>query len=233
MGRRMIQYSHTSIKRFSLELGGDAPVLLFADVQDLNAAIADFVGLKFANGGQICVSPNRVYVQKEIYNQVIDECQKLAAKYDFGSGNDFAPKEEILQPLVSKQALNRMLELIKDAVDKGARIISGGKAVGGSGFFLQPTILADVTDDMLCQQEEIFGPILPLRSFSSESEAFQLANKSQHGLSAYVYTGSLATALKAEQEIMCGNVCINGAHYSIELPHGGKPIHLTFYQSKL
>jgi acyl-CoA reductase-like NAD-dependent aldehyde dehydrogenase len=83
-------------------------------------------------------------------------------------------------------------------------------------------VLANVTNDMACQNEEIFGPILPIRAFDDENEAFELANKSEHGLSAYVYTGSLSTALKAQEDIMCGNVCINGAHYSIELPHGGK-----------
>ena len=107
MGMRMIEYSHSSIKRFSLELGGDAPVLIFADTKDIKSAIADMVGLKFANGGQICVSPNRVYVQREIYPMVLEECKKLAAKYSFGSGEDHSPKEEVLQPVVSEQALTR------------------------------------------------------------------------------------------------------------------------------
>ena len=107
MGRRMIEYSHSSIKRFSLELGGDAPVLIFADTKDIKSAIADMVGLKFANGGQICVSPNRVYVQREIYPMVLEECKKLVAKYSFGSGEDHSPKEEVLQPVVSEQALTR------------------------------------------------------------------------------------------------------------------------------
>ena len=115
-----------------------------------------------------------------------------------------------------------MLEFIEDAKSKGAEVIFGGQKVKRPGFFLQPTVLANVTNDMACQNEEIFGPILPIRAFDDENEAFELANKSEHGLSAYVYTGSLSTALKAQEDIMCGNVCINGAHYSIELPHGGK-----------
>ena len=115
MGRRMIEYSHSSIKRFSLELGGDAPVLIFADTKDIKSAIADMVGLKFANGGQICVSPNRVYVQREIYPMVLEECKKLAAKYSFGSGEDHSPKEEVLQPVVSEQALTRYTYLVRDS----------------------------------------------------------------------------------------------------------------------
>ena len=115
-----------------------------------------------------------------------------------------------------------MLEFIEDAKSKGAEVIFGGQKVKRPGFFLQPTVLANVTNDMACQKEEIFGPILPIRAFDDENEAFELANNSEHGLSAYVYTGSLSTALKAQEDIMCGNVCINGAHYSIELPHGGK-----------
>ena len=93
--------------RFSLELGGDAPVLIFADTKDLKGAIEDVVGLKFANGGQICVSPNRVFVQKEIYPMVLEECKKLAAKYAYGTGDDHLPKEEVLQPVVSAQALEK------------------------------------------------------------------------------------------------------------------------------
>ena len=95
------------------------------------------------------------------------------------------------------------------------------RQVDRPGFFLEPTVLADVSDAMECQSAEIFGPILPVRSFESDDEAFDAANDSEWGLSGYVYTASLATALRAEQELMCGNVCINGAHYSIELPHGG------------
>jgi len=222
MGRRMIENSHSSIKRFSMELGGDAPVLIFSDVPDLQAVINDMVGLKYANAGQICVSPNRVYVQKEIYEDVVRLCKAKAGEYVYGTGDDHAPKEEVMQPMVSKDAVDRMASLVKDATDKGARIVHGGKAMTSqAGFYFEPTVLADVNDDMECQKGEIFGPILPLRSFSSVEEALQLANQSEYGLSAYIYTGSLSTALRAEQEIQCGNICINGAHYSIELPHGG------------
>ena len=122
MGRRMIEYSHSSIKRFSLELGGDAPVLIFADVKDIKSVIADIVGLKFANGGQICVSPNRVYVQKAIYPKVVEECKSLAAKYLLGSGDDHAPKEEVLQPLVSAQALEKYIIFISFLYNSDSKI---------------------------------------------------------------------------------------------------------------
>lgn len=220
MGRRMIAYSATTVKRFSLELGGDAPVLVFADAA-LDDAVADIVGLKFANAGQICVSPNRVYVEKSIYEEFLEKVVAKVGAYVFGSGDDHEKKDEVLQPVVSEQSLARLLRLIDDAQAKGARVLCGGARENRPGFFLQPTVIADANSEMALQQEEVFGPILPVRPFESATEAFQCANDSDVGLSSYVYTSSLDTALKAEEELMTGNVCINGAHYSIELPHGG------------
>ena len=220
MGQRIIGYSATTVKRFALELGGDAPIIVFADA-DVDAAVADIVGLKFANGGQICVSPNRVFVHSSIYQDFVAKAAAKAAAYAFGSGDDHAPKEDVLQPVATEESLARLLALVEDAKAKGARVLNGGARVDRPGFFLEPTVLADVSDAMNCQSTEVFGPILPVRSFESDDEAFGAANDSEWGLSGYVYTTSLATALRAEQELMCGNVCINGAHYSIELPHGG------------
>jgi len=220
MGRRMIGYSTSSVKRFSLELGGDAPVLVFGDA-DLEGAVADIVGLKFANAGQICVSPNRVLVERSIYDDFLSKAKAKAAEYKYGSGSDHEGHEAVMQPVVSKESLDRLLNLVSDAQAKGARIIHGGSKVDRPGFFLEPTIVADVTGDMLMQQEEIFGPILPVRPFDSADEAFRIANDSEVGLSSYVYTKSLDITMRAEEEIMTGNVMINGVHYSIELPHGG------------
>jgi succinate-semialdehyde dehydrogenase/glutarate-semialdehyde dehydrogenase len=104
---------------------------------------------------------------------------------------------------------------------KGARVLCGGERHQREGYWIQPTILADVNDEMECQCGEIFGPILCVRPFDSVDEAFERANDSELGLSGYVYTQSLAISLRAETELQCGNICINGAHYSIELPHGG------------
>jgi len=220
MGRRMIGYSNTSVKRFSLELGGDAPVLVFADC-DLDAAVEDILGLKYANCGQICVSPNRVYVEASIYEDFLEKAVSKAQRYAFGSGDDHGGKDEVLQPVCSAESLARLLGLVDDARSKGARVLCGGSKVDREGFFMQPTILADVTDGMSVQQDEIFGPVLPVRSFKSSDDVFAWANKSEVGLSSYVYTKSLDTMMKAEEELMTGNVCINGVHYSIELPHGG------------
>jgi len=216
----MIGYSATSVKRFSLELGGDAPVLVFADA-DLDDAVADIVSLKYANAGQICVSPNRVFVEKAIYDKFLEKVVSKVGAYVFGSGDDDAKQDAVLQPVVSEQSLQRLLCLVDDARAKGARVLCGGCRENRPGFFLQPTVIADVSSEMALQKEEIFGPILPVRPFEGLSEAFERANDSEVGLSSYVYTSSLDTALRAEEELMTGNVCINGAHYSIELPHGG------------
>jgi len=220
MGRRMIGYSASSIKRFSLELGGDSPVLIFADA-DIDHAVSDIVGLKYANGGQVCVSPNRVYVEKSVYQQVLDKATAKAREYVLGSGDDHAPKGEVLQPAISEAHLNRLLGLVEDAKKKGGRVLCGGKRADRPGFFMEATVIADANDEMAMQQEEIFGPIFPVRSFDTADEAFRLANQSEVGLSSYVYTKNVDTVLRAENELMTGNVLINGVHYSIELPHGG------------
>ena len=221
MGRRMIGYSATNVKRFSMELGGDAPILVFADA-DVEAAVADIVGLKFANGGQICVSPNRVMVERRVYDTFVSQAAAKAKAYALGSGGDHAGREDVLQPVATEESLARLLALVTDATAKGGRLLCGGGRVEGRpGYWMQPTVIADATDEMECQAGEIFGPILAVRPFDSEDEAFRLANDSEWGLSGYVYTSSLATAMRAEEELLCGNVCVNGVHYSIELPHGG------------
>jgi len=222
MGRRLIGHSATSIKRFSLELGGDAPVLVFPDA-DLEAAVSTIVDLKFANAGQICVSPNRVFVHSSVYESFLERAVAIVGEYLFGSGDDHNEKDnaKVLQPVVSEEGLQRLLALVEDATAKGGRVLCGGMRESRLGFFLQPTIIADCSDAMQCQQEEVFGPIMPVRSFGDDDDIFALANDSEYGLSSYVFTRSLETMLRAEQELMTGNVCINGVHYSIELPHGG------------
>merc|ERR1712217_362918 len=136
------------------------------------------VGLTFANGGQICVSPNRVYVEKSIYEEFLEKVVAKVGAYVFGSGDDHEKKDEVLQPVVSEQSLARLLRLIDDARAKGARILCGGARENRPGFFLQPTVIADASSEMALQQEEIFGPILPVRPFESATEAFQCANDS-------------------------------------------------------
>ena len=141
------------------------------------------------------------------------KAKEIAVKYVFGSGSDHGDKGEVLQPVASEETLSRLLGMVQDAKAKGARSIPG--------YFMQPTILADVNNDMACQQTEIFGPIMPVRAFSDDDDVFALANESEYGLSSYVYTNSMKTTMQAEEKLMTGNVCVNGVHYSIELPHGG------------
>lgn len=222
MGRRLIGHSATTVKRFSLELGGDAPVLVFPDA-DLEAAVTAIVDLKFANAGQIFVSPNRVFVHTSVYQAFLERSVAITREYLFGSGDDHSEKDnsKVLQPVVSEEGLQRLLALVENAKAKGGRVLCGGVRESRPGFFLQPTVIADCNDAMQCQQEEVFGPIMPVRSFGDDDDVFALANDSEYGLSSYVFTRSLDTMLRAEQELMTGNVCINGVHYSIELPHGG------------
>jgi len=140
MGRRMIGYSASTVKRFSLELGGDAPVIVFGDA-DLDKAVSDIVGLKFANAGQICVSPNRVLVERSIYEAFLSKAAAKAAEYKFGSGNDHEGHEAVLQPVVSQESMDRILGLVADAKAKGARVVFGGATVDRPGYFIQPTVI--------------------------------------------------------------------------------------------
>ena len=145
MGQRIIRYSGSTIKRFALELGGDAPILVFSDA-DIDAAVLDIVGLKFANGGQICVSPNRVFVHESVYEDFLSKVKARVAQYVLGSGDDAG--ELVLQPVATEESLQRLIELIADAKRKGARVVYGGSRADRQGFFLQPTVLADATDAM-------------------------------------------------------------------------------------
>ena len=206
-GKEVMKASCCSIKHFSVELGGNAPVLVYADA-DIKKAAQKIVGLKFANSGQICVSPNRCYVHESVMDDFMNEVKTAMDEVNMG-------------PLIHDGERQRVLNAIQTAVEHGATLERGGKAVTGAGYFMEPTLLSGLRHDNPLRTTEIFGPVLPLYSFSDCDDEIALANDVDDGLAAYVFTTNLQTGLKAAQNIEAGSVCINEPHYSIQLPHGG------------
>jgi len=206
-GREVMKSACTSIKHFSVELGGNAPVVVYPDA-DVRDAANKVVDLKFANCGQVCVSPNRCFVHESVYDEFVRCAAERAAGVEMG-------------PLVSDKARQFVLGLVESAVADGAAIVCGGKAVEGDGFFIQPTILRDVVPGMAVAREEIFGPVLPIIRYTDTDDEIALANDTEYGLAAYVFTSGLKNGLRAARDIQAGSVCVNEVHYSVQLPHGG------------
>jgi acyl-CoA reductase-like NAD-dependent aldehyde dehydrogenase len=206
-GREVMNSSCASIKHFSVELGGNAPVVVYPDA-DVRDAANKVVDLKFANSGQVCVSPNRCFVHESVYDQFVAAAKKRATSVKMG-------------PMITDKARQFALGLVKAAVADGAKIVCGGKAVPGPGYFMEPTILKNVSPRMKVSCDEIFGPVLPIIRFTDADDEIALANDTEYGLAAYVFTTNLAKGLRAARDIQAGSVCVNEVHYSVQLPHGG------------
>lgn len=206
-GLEVMNAATSSVKHLSVELGGNAPVLVYPDA-DIREAAEKIVDLKFANCGQVCVSPNRCFVHESVYEEFIAAATARTA-------------EVVMGPLVDAKARRYVLALVESAVADGAKVVCGGEAVEGPGFFMEPTILRDVVTKMKVASDEIFGPVLPVIKFTDADDEIALANGTPYGLAAYVFTTNLSNGLRAARDIKAGSVCINEPHYSVQLPHGG------------
>lgn len=218
-GKRVVHESSTSIKRFSLELGGNAPAIVLRDYDALKAA-KTLTEFKFSNCGQVCVSPNRVFVHKDQYEAFVQEASRIAGDLKTGWGREAHAQ---VGPMISNSSRERMFHLIEDAVSKGAKVLAGGKVPKEhkKGYYIQPTILGQVTRDMACYQEEIFGPIMPIIQYDDTWNLIEAANDTEYGLTSYVFTNDVDEMNRFAKGIRSGTVCINKPHYSVELPHGG------------
>lgn len=219
-GQHIMRTGATSIKRYSMELGGNAPVLVFEDA-DLDLAADIVTGVKFSNAGQICVSPNRVFVAKamrEAFTQkVVDRAR--AAKVGFDKHADITTG-----PVIDGRAWTRLKGLVDDAVADGATLLAGGErpASINAGHFLAPTVLAGVTETMAVYREETFGPIVSIIPFDDHTDLLRMANDCEEGgLTAYIFTRNLARAEHYAAHLRYGEIQINGVKYDIDLPHGG------------
>lgn len=221
-GQKVIADSTTSIKKLGMELGGNAPFIVFDDA-DIETALNLAIGLKFGNTGQICVAANRIFVHKDIYDKFLDAYVQKASKLVIGFGTKEHP-EVFMGPLVTRSDRDRMFTLIEDAVSKGAKLEYGGKIPEGfpeGGNWMEPTIISGVTTDMKLFNEEIFGPIAPVMSFKSDDEVLALANDTEYGLASYIFTNNHKRIAKFTEELAFGEIQVNGVKYAIYLPHGG------------
>ena len=220
VGRKLMRDCGESLTKLSLELGGHAPFIVFADA-DLDLAVTEAMTSKFRNSGQTCVCANRFIIQDSIYDAFASRLIKeVESTLVVGPGNCTGCNQG---PLIDEKAVLKIEGQIEDALKKGARLATGGKRIPGKGFFFEPTILLDVTDRMLIAREETFGPVAPLFRFSDEDEALKIANNSDYGLAAYFFTRDLHRTWKIAENLECGMIGVNTGVLSSEAaPFGGR-----------
>ena len=218
IGKLLMAQCATTVKKVSLELGGNAPFIVFDDA-DLDAAVAGAVASKYRNTGQTCVCANRLLVQAGVYEAFAKKLAEAVSKLRIGDGLAGATDQG---PLINEAAVLKVEEHVADAVKKGARILAGGKRHALGGTFYEPTILANVTTEMLVAREETFGPVAPLFRFGTEAEAIRMANDTEFGLASYFYTRDLARAWRVAEALEYGIVGLNtGIISTSEAPFGG------------
>ncbi len=216
VGRILARQCAPTVKKISLELGGNAPFIVFDDA-DLDSAVDGAMVSKYRNAGQTCVCANRFYVQAGVYDSFVE---KLAAKsrgIQVGNGFDAGVHQG---PMIDEQAIAKVESHVADALGKGARLVAGGARIGER--FYAPTVLADVTSDMLCAKEETFGPVAPVFRFDTEAEAIALANDTEFGLASYFYSRDIGRVFRVGEALEYGMVGINtGLISAAEVPFGG------------
>jgi succinate-semialdehyde dehydrogenase / glutarate-semialdehyde dehydrogenase len=220
VGQQMIRDAADTVKKVSMELGGNAPLIVFDDA-DLDAALSVSVPTKYANAGQVCVTPDRFFVHESLHDAFVEGFVQRAQALKLGDGLD--PSVQ-MGPLINAGRLSEVESIVSDAVKAGAKLVAGGHraAAFNAGHFHEPTVLTDVDDDMRVFAEENFGPIAAITRFSSDDEVLERANASPMGLSAYAFTSSPKRARRTVAELKAGMVGINSfALAASEAPFGG------------
>ncbi len=218
IGKLLMEQCAGTVKKVSMELGGNAPFIVFDDA-DIDAAVQGAMLSKYRNSGQTCVCTNRFIVQDSVYDEF---CSKLAEASQTLNVGAFDSGEVQQGPLINQQAVDKVVEHIDDAVAKGARILAGGEAHELGGLFFKPTVLADVSTDMLVTSEETFGPVAPVFRFNEESEGIAMANATEFGLAAYFYAKDINRIWRVAEALETGIVGINEGIISTEVaPFGG------------
>ncbi|MEG0486855.1 MAG: NAD-dependent succinate-semialdehyde dehydrogenase [Acinetobacter sp.] len=218
IGRILMRQSASNIKKLSLELGGNAPVLIFDDA-NLDQAVQGIMASKYRNSGQTCVCANRIYVQEGIYDALTERLVSAVAKLKVGDGRQ---ADTTQGPLIDQNAVDKVQSHIDDAISKGATVRIGGHRSALGGTFFEPTVLSGVTQDMKVAKEETFGPLAALFSFKTEEEAVAMANDTEFGLAAYLFTRSTARQWRVGEQLEYGMVGINTGAISNEVaPFGG------------
>lgn len=218
VGKILMRQSAETVKRVGMELGGNAPFIVFDDA-DLDKAVAGALASKFRNAGQTCVCANRIYVQSAIADEFAKRLVAEVKKFIVGPGTAAGTTQG---PLINADAVKKVEEHVKDAVDKGAKVLAGGKRHQLGGNFFEPTVLAGVTPDMLICREETFGPVAPLITFEDEDEVIRMANDTPFGLASYFFARDLGRVWRVAEALEFGIVGVNEGVVSNELaPFGG------------
>ena len=218
IGAKLMEQSAPTIKKLSLELGGNAPFIVFDDA-DLDKAVEGAIASKYRNAGQTCVCVNRLYIQDGVYDAFAEKFKTAVAKLKVGNGLE---EGVTIGPLIDAKAAAKVKEHIDDAVSQGAKVIAGGKAHANGGSYFEPTILADVPKSAKVSKEETFGPLAPLFRFKDEAEVIELANDTEFGLASYFYARDLSRVFRVAEALEYGMVGINTGLISNEVaPFGG------------
>ena len=218
VGRTLLAEAAKTVVSCSMELGGNAPFLVFDDA-DLNAALDGAMVAKMRNAGEACTAANRFYVQDGIHDAFVAGLATRMASLRVGPGTDPATQ---CGPMITRKAVQKIDRLVVDAIGRGARVITGGAPLQADGFFYPPTVLANVPPDSPIAQEEIFGPVAPVYRFQTEDQAIRLANATEYGLAAYVYTTDLARAFRVSRGVEAGMIGLNrGLMSDPAAPFGG------------
>ena len=216
VGKRLYAQAADTVKRLSLELGGHAPFLVFEDA-DIDKCVKEVMASKYRNSGQTCVCANRIYVQRPVLERFSEAYAQAAAALKVGDPLD---DDTDIGPLVNEQGLKKVKAHVQDALNKGAKVVTGGSAL--DGLYFEPTVLAHVSDDMQLMSEETFGPVAPIIAFDTAEEAVQMANNTPFGLAAYLYTNDLSRAFEVAEALEYGIIGVNdGLPSAPYIPFGG------------
>jgi acyl-CoA reductase-like NAD-dependent aldehyde dehydrogenase len=219
VGRLLMDGASRTVTRLSLELGGNAPVLVFPDAGDIAAVARQAMATKVRNNGQVCIAPQRFYVHEGILDEFTDAAVASAREQVLGDGLD---PETTVGPLINARQLERVEQIVSSSIDLGAKVLVGGARPDRAGYFYEPTVITNVSSDFPVHNEEIFGPVMPVIPFEDVDAAIEQANGTDYGLAAYVYTRDMATAFKVSEELEFGMIAINDWLPSApEAPFGG------------
>lgn len=218
VGKVLLQQAAQTVKKVSMELGGNAPFIVFDDA-NIDRAVEGAIAAKYRNSGQTCVCTNRVFVQDGIYDAFVEKLVAATNKLKVGPGTEEGVNQG---PLIDMGAVEKVEEFIADAKQKGGRVVAGGERHALGGSFFKPTVIADATTDMKFMKEEIFGPIAPVYRFKTEAEAISMANDTEFGLACYFYTADMGRAFRVMEGLKYGLVGVNeGIITTVEAPFGG------------
>jgi succinate-semialdehyde dehydrogenase/glutarate-semialdehyde dehydrogenase len=218
VGRVLLAEAAKHVISCSMELGGNAPFIVFDDA-DLEAALDGAMVAKMRNAGEACTAANRIYVQAGIHDAFAEGLRNRMAALKVGSGTD---DDTECGPMITRKAVDKIDRLVRDAVGRGARILCGGAVADGKGYFYPPTVLSDVPADAEMAHEEIFGPVAPISRFEDEAEVIARANDTEYGLAAYIYTRDLAKGMRVGSRIESGMIALNrGLMSDPAAPSGG------------